>query len=496
MTEDNNDKGVSPVIGVILMIAVTVILSAIIGVFVLDVSGGQENSATAGVSMQQSDDGVTIRWLSEGNSDSIEVYVDGSKVSDATLTNVGESVTVSSPSDSTISVVAVNSGTKTKLQSFVSTKDTGSVSVVSGDGGGGSQNLSTANSSAPDCSTVSYSGSGTSSDPYKVTNDHELQCISSNDLTAYYKLTQNIDASKTDQWNSGNGFKPVGEGNDKFSGTLDGNGYYVKGLYIDRASSTDIGLIGFASGSSSVKNIGIENPTVVGGDEVGTLIGTTNGSISNSYSTGGSVDGARVGGLVGYTSMATTYTTVTNLYSDTTVNATGGTAGGLIGQTQDTYLKRSYSLGNVNGNGNSNIGGLVGYHYDSKLINTYAEGDVSGDIHVGGLIGRSYSYDDNNIAEKSYATGAVSGNSEVGGLAGELSSSTLRDSYWDTSTTGQSTAVGNNSGTTSNNAGLTTSEMQGSSAESNMTAFDWSSVWTTGASGEYPNLQWEWNNII
>jgi flagellin-like protein len=42
---DSNDRGVSPVIGVILMVAITVILAAVIGTFVLDI--GQSAGDTA-----------------------------------------------------------------------------------------------------------------------------------------------------------------------------------------------------------------------------------------------------------------------------------------------------------------------------------------------------------------------------------------------------------------------------------------------------------------
>jgi len=40
----NDDDAVSPVIGVILMVAITVILAAVIGAFVLDIGGSQESA--------------------------------------------------------------------------------------------------------------------------------------------------------------------------------------------------------------------------------------------------------------------------------------------------------------------------------------------------------------------------------------------------------------------------------------------------------------------
>jgi hypothetical protein len=57
----------------------------------------------------------------------------------------------------------------------------------------------------------------------------------------------------------------------------------------------------------------------------------------------------------------------------------------------------------------------------------------------------------------------------------------VSDSYWDINSTGQSSSHGGN--------GLTTSEMQGSSASSNMN-FDFTSTWST-VTGDYPELQWQ-----
>lgn len=55
--------------------------------------------------------------------------------------------------------------------------------------------------------------------------------------------------------------------------------------------------------------------------------------------------------------------------------------------------------------------------------------------------------------------------------------------YWDTTTTGEP------SSTTPNTVGLTTPQMQGSSAESNMSDFDFTSNWRTTTG--YPELSWE-----
>ena len=72
----------------------------------------------------------------------------------------------------------------------------------------------------------STSGSGTASDPYIIHTVEDLQNIELN-LSAYYELGNDIDASATTGWNGGVGFIPI----TNFTGSLDGKGYTVDGLY-------------------------------------------------------------------------------------------------------------------------------------------------------------------------------------------------------------------------------------------------------------------------
>ena len=111
------------------------------------------------------------------------------------------------------------------------------------------------------------------------------------------------------------------------------------------------------------------------------------------------------------------------------------------------------------------VGGLLGRN-DDEVTDSYATASVEGDSIVGGLFG---SNEDGTVTD-SYATGSVVGNDRVGGLVGLSSNANEIDSYWDTETTGQSTSDGDGTG-------LTTDEMQGSEAETNMDGFDFENVW-------------------
>jgi len=90
-TFELDDQAVSPVVGVILMVAITVILAAVIGTFVLDLGGQVKQNAQAGVSFDESptgqidttDDGtnnpdtetyeVTVQLNSIQNADSLTI---------------------------------------------------------------------------------------------------------------------------------------------------------------------------------------------------------------------------------------------------------------------------------------------------------------------------------------------------------------------------------------------------------------------------------------
>ena len=66
----------------------------------------------------------------------------------------------------------------------------------------------------------SGSGAGTEGYPYRISSTDQLQEME-NDLDAWYILTKDIDAFRTEDWNGGLGFDPVGT----FTGSFNGQGY-------------------------------------------------------------------------------------------------------------------------------------------------------------------------------------------------------------------------------------------------------------------------------
>lgn len=90
----DDERAVSPVIGVILMVAITVILAAVIAAFVLDMGQGQEEPVNAAVNVEVSnaDNTTTITITDAGNAESFELRgeaVDGA--GDLDISKTGES---------------------------------------------------------------------------------------------------------------------------------------------------------------------------------------------------------------------------------------------------------------------------------------------------------------------------------------------------------------------------------------------------------------------
>lgn len=103
---DTDERGVSPVIGVILMVAITVILAAVIASFVLGFGDSVSKSVQAGADITERDDGTaSVTWISEGNAASLNVTAGSSDP--VTISDVGQSAKIvfnSSLSDGATSV--------------------------------------------------------------------------------------------------------------------------------------------------------------------------------------------------------------------------------------------------------------------------------------------------------------------------------------------------------------------------------------------------------
>ena len=213
-----------------------------------------------------------------------------------------------------------------------------------------------------------------------------------------------------------------------FSGSLNGQGNTIIGLYIDRTSSDKVGLFSTNNSGGEIQNIGLENISIRGKSQVGAIAGSNNGTISKVYSTG-TVTGTLywVGGIVGYNNSGS----ISRSYS--TANVSGSTyIGGLVGLLQGAAtITNCYATGDIGGSANQG-GGLVGLN-EGIITNSYSTGTVSGpggSSSAGGLIGfNDASHGDPATIINSFAAGSVTGNN-VGALTGGWAYGPITNFYW------------------------------------------------------------------
>lgn len=149
-------------------------------------------------------------------------------------------------------------------------------------------------------------GSGTLLDPYIIMDVDDLQDME-DDLTAYYELGADIDASDTVTWNLGEGFDPIGSAtlNTWFEGHLDGKDHSITDLYINRPTKDAVGLFGQIRYGATIKDVHLVTCDITGQTYVGALVGymykPTYGVVAiDTCSSTGTVTGYdEVGGLIG-----------------------------------------------------------------------------------------------------------------------------------------------------------------------------------------------------
>ena len=96
------------------MVAITVILAAVIGAFVLDLGDAVEQNVRAGASVTINGDDVEVTWVSSDNAAELDIEIDcgndGVDVYETTLQEVGEIATHDCSGHDVAYVIAVAKG--------------------------------------------------------------------------------------------------------------------------------------------------------------------------------------------------------------------------------------------------------------------------------------------------------------------------------------------------------------------------------------------------
>ncbi len=338
------------------------------------------------------------------------------------------------------------------------------------------QNLS-AHAPPAALTTDDLAGDGLEVSPYLIGNADELN-VMRQARSAHYRLTNDIDLAASVTWNVGQGWEPVGaSSSSSFSGTLDGAGFVIRNLTVNRPGSSYQGLFGYLS-NATVQNLRLEHASVQGGNYTGGLAGYASSvaRIDNVRVDGQVSGGDYTGGALGYMS----YGLAENIASACTVRG-GNRVGGFAGQTHyNAAVRRAFVLGTVSGG--SSVGGLSGYHLGTSsttpnMSDCFSTASVSGTSDLGGAFG----YANYSRADRCYSVGAVSGTgSEIGGFVGKvgLSGFAAANCYWDIEASGQVASI---CGT-----GLTTAQMRQASS---FVTWNFDTTWRIEEAVAYPALQ-------
>ncbi|WP_317336791.1 GLUG motif-containing protein, partial [uncultured Ruminococcus sp.] len=273
----------------------------------------------------------------------------------------------------------------------------------------------------------------------------DLDAVLVNDITVN---TGELSESTTDAkvWT------PIGNYNNQYTGTFDGQGHTVSGLYFNDANANYVGMFGYVGIGGSVSNVGVENSYFNGNNYVGGVCGVNIGEITDCYNSSvvsasgnntyaggvcgenykgtitdcyntGEVSGYDcVGGVCGYNGEGT----ITNCYNTGAISATGedAEAGGVCGYHDNNgTIANCYNTGEVSGS--QYAGGVCAVQYNCTITNCYNTGAISGSGYTGGVCGYQY----RSTIKNCYNTGTVSGYNYVGGVCGYNSNCTIKNCY-------------------------------------------------------------------
>ena len=289
--------------------------------------------------------------------------------------------------------------------------------------------------------TKPSSGDGSVGKPYEISTAAELawfrdyvngtivddgEAAGTTHPSASATLTADIDLSEfchaaDDAKNPGEvSWTPIGNSDNIYQGTFDGNGKTIRNLYIN-ATSDYTGFFGEAHEGGCIKNITFDNAKVksTGDYSTGILVGDAGSCIIENIKTlaNCSVEGkVFVGGIAGKSS-----SDIINCENHAEVKGTrflGGVVGHYGGSGSITSCA---NYGAVTGT-QTYVGGMAGYFASGTIQNSANYGDIKGTNSVGNLIGFADKCNLNNVLGTGNVT-AISNTKRGGLLVGFISQS-------------------------------------------------------------------------
>lgn len=253
--------------------------------------------------------------------------------------------------------------------------------------------------------------------------DSKAALSTSAKLMADIRINDSVDAapgSAVYKWS------PVGVSSSKpYTGTFDGNGHTISGLYVNNGSTANTGVFGYVGNNGQIKDLTVADSIFIStANYAGAIVGYLKGNITGCHTAANvSITGlSYVGGIVGELDTGGSVSGCSNEASVTATGTTGdGAAGGIAGRiysNSGNALTDSYNKGDVTST--KNAGGITGMIYTAggTASNVYSTGSVKATAspgYAGGIVGQLRA---GNI-RYAYAAGSLEG-AATGGVAGNL----------------------------------------------------------------------------
>ena len=282
-------------------------------------------------------------------------------------------------------------------------------------------------------------GEGTAENPYQIGTAAELYWFAGlvngtlvdveKDASANAKLMNDItvntgvldtnkdlvSGSDLTEW------EPIGTSDVPYTGTFEGKGYTISGLYFNNPTSYYVGLFGCIGANGKISNVGVLDSyfqfRALGGGVCGM---NKNGELQNCSNSSTVIcnmqDGT--GGVCGYNSKGTVRD------CKNTGSARGkAPLGGVCGVNNSGIIENCFNEGIVSVTVTSfGVGGVCGNNYSGKIKCSYNTASVSGQYNVGGVCGSTnHGTITNCYYLSNTATDGIGGRADVSGKAEEMS---------------------------------------------------------------------------
>lgn len=188
---------------------------------------------------------------------------------------------------------------------------------------------------------------------YTVNNEKGLKNLAElvNNGATDINITLTGDINLTGEWT------PIGNYEQKYTGTFDGNGKTITGLTFNQQETNNVGLIGRLGENGIVRDVKLDKVNIKANNNVGGIVGGNNGGSIIGCSVSGDISGVlQVGGVVGYLGIGNNV--VTACYHEGSVSGSVS-VGGVAGDSDYGSLTACYHVGNVSGS--QKVGGVTGF---------------------------------------------------------------------------------------------------------------------------------------